>query len=75
MYQKYTKIALRRKMDKKIHQVTKRMKTAQKDIKKGRSSDAIEVLRKDEEKNEKLVKIDRNVRDPMIKECKKMIKK
>lgn len=60
-------------VDKKMHQVTKRMETAQKDIKKGEPKAAEKVLKKAEKKNEKLVKIDREVRDPMIKKCKKMM--
>lgn len=59
-------------MDKKMHQVTKRMKTAEKDIKKGKSKKAVKVLKKAEKKNEKLVKIDRKVRDPIIKKAKKV---
>lgn len=62
-------------MDKKMHQVTKRMKTAEKDVKKGKRSAAIRVLKKAEKKNEKLVKIDKNVRDPIIKRFKKMMKR
>lgn len=61
-------------VDKKMHQVTKRMKTAVKDIKKDEPKKAEKVLKKAEKKNEKLVKIDRDVRDPMIKKCKKMMK-
>ncbi|MFI5384038.1 MAG: hypothetical protein ACHQXK_07390 [Methanosarcina thermophila] len=58
-----------------MHQVTKRMETAEKDIKKGRVKEAEKTLERAEKKNEKLVKIDREVRDPMIKKCKKMMKK
>lgn len=61
-------------MDKKMHQVTKRMETAEKDVKKGKTKEAVKTLNKAEKKNEKLVKIDKNVRDPMIKKCKKMMK-
>lgn len=61
-------------MDKKMHQVTKRMETAEKDVKKGKVKEAIKTLDKAEKKNEKLVKIDKTVRDPMIKKCKKMMK-
>lgn len=61
-------------MDKKMHQVTERMKTAGKDIKKGATKKASEVLAKAEKKNEKLVKIDKDVRDPMIKKCKSEMK-
>ena len=62
-------------MDKKMHQVTKRMETAVKDIKHGKSKLASKVLKKAEKKNEKLVKIDREVRDPMINKAKKMMKR
>ena len=62
-------------MDKKMHQVTKKMQIAKDDIRKGKVKQAQKVLHKAEEKNEKLVKIDKNVRDPMIKKCKKEMKK
>lgn len=62
-------------MDKKMHQVTKRMKTAEKDMKSGKKKEAVKVLKKAEKKNEKLVKYDKNVRDPEIKDYKKMKKK
>ena len=57
-----------------MHRVTEKMKVAEKDIKKGKEKEAIKVLKKAEKKNEKLVKIDRDVRDPMIKKCKKEMK-
>lgn len=60
------------RMDKKMHKITKRMKTAEKDIRENRKKDAVKTLKKAEMKNEKLVKIDRDVRDPMIKKYKKM---
>jgi len=62
-------------MDKKMHAISKRMETAEKDIKKGKTKEAGRVLKKAVKKNEKLVKIDRDVRDPMIKKCKKEMKK
>lgn len=62
-------------MDKKIHQVTKRMKTAEHDIRSGKKKAALKVLSKAEKKNEKLVKIDKKVRDPQVKAYKKMKKK
>lgn len=62
-------------MDKKMHQVTKRMKTAERDVKKGSKKEAVKVLKKAEKKNEKLVEIDRKVRDPAMKELKKMKKR
>lgn len=60
-----------RTMDKKMHQVTKRLQTAERDIKAGKPKAALGVLKKAERKNEKLVKIDRDVRDPMIDRAKK----
>ena len=62
-------------MYKKMHKVTEKMKVAEKDIKKGAKKDAIKTLKKAEKKNEKLVKIDKDVRDPMIKKCKMEMKK
>jgi hypothetical protein len=62
-------------MDKKMHQVTKRIETAERDIKKGKGKEAEKVLSKAAKKNEKLVKIDRDVRDPLIDKCKKDMKK
>ena len=59
-------------MDKKMHKVTDRMKVAEKDIKKGKDKAAIKTLKSAEKKNEKLVKIDKNVRDPIIDKCKKV---
>jgi hypothetical protein len=59
-------------MDRKMHQVTKRMKTAEKDIRKGKTKEAQKILHKAEKKNEKLVRIDRNQRDPFIAKAKKV---
>lgn len=58
-------------MDKKMHKVTTAMKMAEKDMKKGKGKMAVKVLKKAEKKNEKLVKMDKNVRDPMIDKFKK----
>jgi len=58
-----------------MHQVTKRMQTAERDVKKGADKEAVKVLKKAEKKNEKLVKIDRDVRDPIIEKYEKMKKK
>lgn len=55
-----------------MHKVTEKMKIAEKDVKKGKPKAAVKVLKKAEKKNEKLVKIDRDVRDPMIEKCEKM---
>lgn len=63
---------LETKMDKKMHQVTKQMQTAERDIKKHKNTQAVKVLKKAEKKNEKLVKIDKNVRDPLIDKAKKV---
>ena len=52
--------------------VTKSMKVAEKDIKKGKAREALKALKGAEKKNVKLTKIDREVRDPEIKAYKKM---
>ncbi len=62
--------SLKEKMDKKMHEVTKRMKTAERDLKKGKPKEAAQVLKKAESNNEKLVKVDREQRDPFIKKAK-----
>lgn len=62
-------------MDKKMAKVTKQMKTAERDIKKGDKKGAVKALKGAEKKNVKLTKIDRTVRDPEIKAYKKMKKK
>lgn len=59
-------------MDKKIHQITKKMKTAEKDIKKNQPQKAKEVLKKAEKQNEVLKRIDRDERDPIIEKYNKM---
>jgi hypothetical protein len=64
-----------RSMDKKMHKVTEKMQTAEGAIKKGKLKMAEKVLKGAEKKNEKLVKIDRDVRDPMIEKCEKSMKK
>jgi hypothetical protein len=66
---------LEKQMDKKMHQVSKKMEAAEKDVKKGKGKEAVKVLKHAVKKNEKLVKIDRDVRDPMIDKCKKQMKK
>lgn len=63
-----------RPMDKKMHKVTEKMKMAEKEIAKGEPKKAAKTLKGAEKKNEKLVKIDRDVRDPMIDKCKKEMK-
>lgn len=69
------KQTLEDKMDKKMAKVTKQMKTAERDIKKGDKEGAVKALKGAEKKNVKLTKIDRTVRDPEIKAYKKMKKK
>lgn len=54
-------------MDKKMRKVTKKIETAEKDIRKGKSKAAEKVLKSAASANEKLVKFDKNVRDPEIK--------
>lgn len=61
-------------MDKKMHQVTEKMKKAEKILKRGNRPSAIKMIKSAEKKNEKLVKEDKNVRDPLIKKCKKEMK-
>lgn len=61
-------------MDKKMAKVTKTMKVAEKDIKKGKPKAAVKALKGAEKKNVKLTAIDRNVRDPLIKKCKATMK-
>jgi hypothetical protein len=51
------------------------METAAKDIREKRPAAAAKVLRKAEKRNEKLVRIDREERDPLIKKCKKVMRK
>lgn len=58
-------------MDKKMHRVTEKMKKVEKDLKQHKSKEAIKTLKGAEKKNEKLVKEDKNVRDPMIDKFKK----
>lgn len=56
----------RKHMDKKMHKITESMKIAGKDIAKGKPKMAAKVLKSAEKKNEKLVKIDRTERDPVM---------
>lgn len=62
-------------MDQKMAKVTKQMKRAGRDIKKGDKKDALKTLKSAEKKNVKLTKLDREVRDPEIKAYKKMKKR
>ncbi len=61
-------------MDKKMAKVTKKIKVAEKDIKENKPKAAVKVLKGAAKKNEKLTKIDKEVRDPEIKAYKKMKK-
>jgi hypothetical protein len=62
-------------MDKKMAKVTRQMKTAGRDIKKGKPKAALKALKGAEKKNVRLTKIDREERDPFIDKCKKTMKK
>lgn len=53
-------------MDKKIHKITERMALAEKDIKANKPKAAKAVLKGASKDNEKLVKIDKTQRDPVI---------
>jgi hypothetical protein len=64
-----------KKMDKKMHKVTNSMKAAGKDILGGKPKLAAKVLKGAEKANEKLVKIDKDVRDPLVKKAKESMKK
>lgn len=59
-------------LDKKMAKVTKSMKVAEKDVKKGQPMAAVAALKGAVKKNVKLTKEDREVRDPEIKAYKKM---
>ena len=61
-------------MDKKMHEVTKKIERAEKDIAKKLPKVATKVLKSAVKKNEKLVKIDKNVRDPIVNKYKKVEK-
>lgn len=62
-------------MDKRMAKVTKQMKVAERDIKKGKPKAAVKALKGAEKKNVKLTKIDRDVRDPEIEAYHKMKKR
>lgn len=62
-------------MDKKMHKVTKKIQTAEGQIRSGKNKVALRELSRAAKANEKLVKEDRDVRDPEIKEYKAMKKK
>ncbi len=59
-------------MDRRMHKVTKKIGTAEHNIRKGKSKAAERVLKAAATANEKLVKIDKNVRDPEIEAYHKM---
>lgn len=58
-------------MDKKMKVVTEEMKMAEKSLKKGKKKKALKTLHKAERENERLTKIDKEVRDPFIEKCEK----
>ncbi len=66
---------LEKLMDRKMAKVTKQMKTAERDVKKGKPLAAVQAIKGAVKKNVKLTKIDREVRDPEIKAYKAMKKK
>lgn len=66
---------LEKLMDKKMAKVTKQMKTAERDVKKGQPLAAVQAIKGAVKKNVKLTKEDRDVRDPEIKAYKAMKKK
>lgn len=66
---------LEKLMDKKMAKVTKQMKTAELDAKKGKPMAAVQAIKGAIKKNVKLTKLDRDVRDPEIKAYKAMKKK
>ncbi len=72
---KMQQLYLESKLDKKMHKVTEKMQTAEGAIKSGKKKAAIKELKGAEKSNEKLVKIDKDVRDPLIEKAKKMMKK
>jgi len=61
-------------MDKKMHKVTEKMKDVERDIKQKQMAPAIKKLHNAEKSNEKLVKIDKEVRDPLVEKAKHMKK-
>ena len=59
-------------MDKKMRKVTKKIRRAEKDIRHGHPKDALKTLKRAEKKNEMLANFDEKVRDPEIRNYKKM---
>ena len=55
-----------------MRKVTKKIRSAEKDIKEGKPKMALESLKKAEKKNVKLANFDEKFRDPEIKAYKKM---
>jgi hypothetical protein len=62
-------------MDKKMRKVTKEMRRAESDVKKGKKVKAVKELKRAEKKNMKLADYDEKVRDPAMKAYKKMKKR
>ena len=62
-------------MDKKMRVVSKQMEAAEHEIAKGKPKLAEKTLKAVVKRNEKLVRYDKNVRDPLIDRCKKQMKR
>ena len=58
-----------------MHAITRAMSSVEKLISQKKSASAKKKLKKAEAENEKLVKIDRDVRDPKLEKCDKIMKK
>jgi glutamyl-tRNA reductase len=61
-------------VDKKMAKVSRKIRTAEKDIREHKSKAATKTLKKAEKENVRLTKIDREERDPFIEKCKKDMK-
>jgi hypothetical protein len=55
-----------------MHKVTKKIETAEHNLRKGKAKAAERVLKAAASANEKLVKIDRDVRDPALEKYEKI---
>jgi anaerobic ribonucleoside-triphosphate reductase len=62
-------------MDKKMHKITKKIESAEKAMEHKNPKKAEKILKGAAKANEKLVKIDKNVRDPQVEKYKKMKKR
>lgn len=54
-----------------MHKVTEKIRTAEKDLRNNKKAKAEAILKAAARSNEKLVKIDREERDPYIEKCEK----